>query len=130
MAEQAEAQRTPIPVIADGEDTFIPLWEYNISLRQTLTALGGIASYAFLIKLTSLILPISTVFAMILWSWVIIASLALAFIPKDGAPLEEYLSAKMQFLLSERKFILMDSKEDFFDIDATDWDEVERRQWK
>ena len=115
---------------AEGEDTFIPLWEFNISMRQSLTVMLGLIAYGFLYKFTTFVLPVSPGFALVIWSWVVIATLALAFLPKDGAPLEEYISSNLQFMMSDRKFILMDNKKDFFDIEATDWDEVERELWR
>lgn len=128
--EPQQETRTVLPLIAEGEDTFIPLWEFSISLRQILTVLVGGALFFALFQLSTSLLPIPALLAVLLWSWVIIGALALAFIPKNGAPLEEHLTSKMQFLLSERHYVLMDAEDEVFDLDDTDWEEVASREWR
>lgn len=129
MSQEPQPEtRTVLPLIAEGEDTFIPLWEFSISLRQVLTVLSGGALFFVLFQISSAFFP--GIFAAIIWSWIIIGAFALAFIPKNGAPLEEYLTSKMQFLLSERHYVLMDAENEVFDLDDTDWDEVASREWR
>jgi hypothetical protein len=128
--EPQQETRTVLPLIAEGEDTFIPLWEFSISLRQVLTVLSGAAVFFVLFQLSTALLPLPGLLAAVIWSWVIIGALALAFVPKNGAPLEEHLTAKMQFLLSERHYVLMDAEDEVFDLDETDWEEVASREWR
>lgn len=121
-----EHQQIVLPIIADGEDPFIPLWEFNISLRQFLTvAIGGVM-YLGAVKLLTGIFPVSGALVMVSLSWIILLFMALAFIPKDGAPLEHYLTMRAKFSLSKRKYARI-RKEGITDLEEFDWDSLQAK---
>lgn len=125
MSEEPQLEtRTKLPTDLDQEDPFIIIAEFRMSLRQTLTlVIGGFVWFA-LLRITTYIVPISGLFAGLLWSWILLASIFLTFVKKDGEPYEEYLSQKMEFWLSERRFINIDS-EHHQDIEDADWEAVD-----
>jgi hypothetical protein len=120
-------QRTKLPTNLDDEDPFLSIAEIKLSLRQMLTILLGVLLWYFAIKVTQTLLPISSIFAGILWFWLIVAALFLALYKKDGRPYEEYLTHRLMFLISDRHFILKDKrrKEDEASIDTIDWDDLD-----
>lgn len=120
-------QKTRLPANLDEEDPFLSIAEIKLSLRQMLTIMFSLMIWYAVGQATIMVLPISFFLASILWSWIIFAGLFFALFKKDGRPYEEYLSQKMVFLVSERYFILKDSRahHDSRGIDDVDWDEVD-----
>lgn len=120
-------QRTRLPANLDEEDPFLSLAEIKLSLRQMLTIMFSLMVWGGLCQMTITILPLSFFLAGLLWSWVILVGVFFALFKKDGRPYEEYLSQKVVFLVSERYFILKDSRahKDSRGIDDVDWDEVD-----
>ena len=126
------SQRTRLPASLDEEDPFLSIAEIKLSLRQMLTLMISMMVWVFVSKITIMFIPIGFV-AYILWFWIIITGVFFALYKKDGRPYEEYLSQKMVFLVSERYFILKDSRasKDKRGVDEIDWDEVgDISQWK
>jgi hypothetical protein len=77
-----------------------------------------------LFRITTYIIPINGLFSGLLWSWVIIIGLFMTFVKKDGEPYEEYLTGKIQFLLAERKFGIVDDQEQE-EIEDADWSDID-----
>lgn len=120
MSEDNFSSRTKLPTEVDGEDPMLMLGEFKFSLRQMLTVAFAIGAWFLIFKVTTSIISINDIFSALLWSWIVLFGLFLALKKKDGRPYEEYLSEKIQFLISEREFILKDSRAGKTDVD---WDE-------
>jgi len=58
----------------------------------------------------------------------LLSGIFLTFIKKDGRPYEEYLSQWIQFRMSDRHYILRDSKRDLGSIEDANWDEIEEEE--
>lgn len=108
--EPQQSSRTGLPTEVDSEDPMLMLGELKFSLRQMLTLAFAAAIWFGFFQITAWILPISDTFAGLLWSWIIIGGVFLALKKKDGRPYEEYLSDKINFLISEREYIMKDKK--------------------
>jgi hypothetical protein len=121
MADNEEfSSRTKLPTEVDGEDPMLMVGEFRLSLRQMLTIAIAFGAWFAILNMTTTIIPISTIFAGLLWSWVLLFGIFLALKKKDGRPYEEYLSEKIQFLISDREYILKDSRAGKSDVD---WDQ-------
>jgi hypothetical protein len=125
--EDSYDNRTKLPTALDEEDPFLSLAEVKLSLRQILTILFSCMIWYGMMELTQFILPLSAVFAAIVWAWMPLGGIFMTFKQKDGRPYEEYLSKKIVFLISERYFILKDphSKEFEGGVEDADWKEIE-----
>jgi len=131
MDEEEEETRTPVTVVSDKEATFIPLWEWSLSLRQVITVLFGLLFSFLLIRMISILIPVPTIFALILTSPIIIFALILAFIPKNGEPMEVWLTTKIEFWLSDRSYVLMEEGDQAdLDFEDADWGEIDDRDWR
>jgi len=125
MAEEPQLEsRTKLPTEVEDEDPFLAIAEIKLSLRQCLTLAMSTAAWFILSQLTGSVLPISSAFSMILWSWLLIGGVFLTFAKKDGRPYEEYLTQVIQFRLSDRHYILK-SPDNAGNIEDADWDELE-----
>jgi hypothetical protein len=121
MADSEEfSSRTKLPTEVDGEDPMLMIGEFRLSLRQMLTIAFAFAAWFAILNITITIFPISTVFSGLLWSWILLIGVFLALKKKDGRPYEEYLSEKLQFLISDREYILKDSRAGDSEVD---WDQ-------
>lgn len=125
MDEQPEPTRTKLPTELDVEQPFLAMAEVKLSLRQMLTMVSAMAVWFLCLKITAWILPISGLFAGLIWSWLIIAGVFFALVQKDGVPYEEYLARKVVFLISDRHYILKGSDTDGPGIEDADWEEAE-----
>ena len=114
------SQRTRLPTEVDDEDPMLMIGEMKFSFRQMLTIAFAVAAWFLVMQLTLMILPISGIFAGILWSWILLVGLFLALKKKDGRPYEEYLSDKIQFLIGEKEYVLKDPRADDVDVG---WDQ-------
>lgn len=115
-----------MPAELDTEDPFLSWAEIKLSLRQGLTILLSGGAWLALLRITVWILPVSEIFAGLIWSWVFMGGLFLALWPKDGRPYEEYLSDRIVFLISPKTFIQRDPKVNKRgSVEDADWDEVD-----
>jgi len=106
MDEQAP-EPTRLPIEIETEDPFIQMpMGIQLGVRQALTIATGIFLWWILLKLTTSFLPLSTFFAGLLWAPVAIGGLVMALVRRDGVYLEEYLTRRIIFMISERNFIL------------------------
>jgi len=117
--------KTRIPAELDTEDPFLSWAEIKLSLRQGLTIILSGAAWMALIQLTIFIIPLSSTFAGVIWSWVLLGGLFLALWKKDGRPYEEYLSNRVVYLLSTKTFIQRDPKAKYGSVEDADWDEID-----
>ncbi len=125
MADEQFSQYTRLPTEHEKEDPFLPLGAIALSLRQTLTILIGAGLWFFAWKFTTAIIPISGLFSGLLWSWLLIGGLVLALVPRDGVTFEEYLTRRLVFMLSERRWIFIEKRDrrNLPDVDEADWEE-------
>lgn len=124
--ERSHDERTRIPMHVESEDPFLSVAELKVSLRQMLTLFMSLIPWWIAAKITVAFLPVGFMFAGILWSWVILGGVLLAFKKKDGVPYEQYLSERIVFAISTRHFIARDpsaSKRDR--IEDADWEELD-----
>lgn len=119
--------RTKLPTELDEEQPFLSIAEVKLSLRQMLTLVIGFASWMTAAAVTGSILSISPVFAGLIWSWIVIVAIFFTFAKKDGLTYEEYLAQRLVFLISDRKFVLKDDKDDAppINVDEADWQAIE-----
>ena len=99
--------------------------EIKLSLRQLLTILLALFLWLLLMQMTTWIFPVTTLFAAIIWSWVILGGFFLALVRKDGRPYEEYLSHRIVFLISAKTFIQRDPKAKYGSVEDADWEELD-----
>jgi len=118
-------RKTRIPTSLDEEDPFLSLSMLKLSLRQMLTILLSGMVWIILVKLTTFIVPISNIFGALIWSWVLIGGLFLAFWKKDGRPYEEYLSHKIVFMISSKTFIQKDPNAKYGSVEDADWEDLD-----
>lgn len=123
--EQDLSPRTKLPQEMDEEQPFLSISEIKLSLRQMLTLVAGATVWFTLLSLTGSLFGLSTVFAGLVWSWVLILTVFFAVAKKDGMPYEEYIAQRIVFLISDRHFVLRDEKNVSQEIDETDWDRIE-----
>lgn len=110
MPEQPTEDRefraaTPMPAYVAQEDPLFVWQGFHASLRQMTTVLVGGLSWWMLSSITGWILPISTLFCMVLWIWVLIGSILLAFGKKQGMPLERYLGYWLTYKLMPQSYV-------------------------
>ena len=118
--------KTRIPTHMDDEDPFLPIFaELKLSLRQALTIALALFIWAIISKFTTYIIPLSIIFALLIWSWILIAGLVLTFVKKDGRPYEEYLSHKLAFMLSSKTFIQKDPHAKYGNVEDATWEEID-----
>lgn len=129
--EQEVSPRTKLPQEMDEEQPFLSISEVKLSLRQMLTLVTGGTIWFAALSITGSLFGLSSVFAGIIWSWIIGLTIFFAIAKKDGMPYEEYLAQRIVFLISDRKFILRDDERVKTEIDETDWDRIEDPyQWE
>jgi hypothetical protein len=119
------SEKTRIPTDVDTEDPFLPLGVIQLSLRQLLTIMLAATIWMLCLQVTLFILPVSSVFAGVIWSWIIFAGFFLALVKKDGRPYEEYLSHRVVFLLSNKTFIQKDPNAKYGSVEDANWDELD-----
>ena len=117
--------KTRIPANLNEEDPFLSLAELKLSLRQLLTIILSGMVWMLVTQGTTWILPVNSIFAGLIWSWILIGGLFLAIWKKDGRPYEEHLSNKIVFFISDRHFIQKDPKAKDGSIEDADWEEVD-----
>lgn len=117
--------RTRLPTEVETDSPFIVWGSFNMGLRQVLTIVISCFLWFVLLRVTTYIIPINGLFAGLLWSWMIIVGLLMTFIKKDDEPYEEYITGKIQFLLAERKFGIIDDTEDQEEIEDADWSDID-----
>jgi hypothetical protein len=96
---------TPMPAYVAQEDPLFVWQGFHASLRQMTTVLVGGLSWWMISQLTSWILPISMLFCMVLWIWLLIAALLLAFGKKQGMSLERYLGYWLTYKLMPQSYV-------------------------
>lgn len=125
MSDEPQLEsRTKLPTELDQEDPLIIIAEFRMSLRQTLTLAMGLVVFFICWNVTGMLIPFAGIFGALIWSWIPLGTLVLTFFKKDGEPYEEYLSQKLEFFLSDRNFINIDTR-NHDDIAEADWEEVE-----
>lgn len=108
--DEHRPEPTRLPIEMPTEDPFFQWEQFQFGLRQVLTiALGFFVWYMVWKGITGL-LPISSLLAGILLSPIAIGGLALALIQRDGVPLEEYLTRRLEFMISSHHYILREEK--------------------
>jgi hypothetical protein len=118
-------EKTRIPTSLDEEDPFLKIAEISLSLRQLLTIILTAAVWMVLIQLTILIVPVTEIFAGIIWSWLLLGGLFLALVKKDGRPYEEYLSHRVVYHISNKTFIQKDPNAKYGSVEDADWEELD-----
>lgn len=125
MSDEPQLEsRTKLPTELDQEDPLIIIAEFRMSLRQVLTLAMGLALFMIAWNVTGMIIPFASIFGALVWSWIPLGAIFLTFVKKDGEPYEEYLSQKLEFWLSDRNFINIDTRNEG-DIADADWEEIE-----
>jgi hypothetical protein len=85
----------------DEEDPFLSLSVLRLSLRQLLVIVLSGVVWVFCLKTTVTIAPISNILSGLIWSWIVLFGVVLAFRQKDGRPYEEYLAQRVIFIISK-----------------------------
>lgn len=122
------AEKTRIPAELDTEDPFLSVAELKLSLRQGLTILMTLFLWFMIMQLTVFLLPVSTIFAGVIWSWIVISGLFLALVKKDGRPYEEHLSNRIVYLLSSKTFVQRDPKVSNSSVEEAIWREIDEEE--
>jgi Na+-transporting NADH:ubiquinone oxidoreductase subunit NqrB len=123
MEEFNENRPIPVPTISNKEATFIPVWEWGISLRQVLSVISGLVIYYVLLKMVGAVLPINHSFIMIVLCPIVILGFVFAFVKKDDQPLEVYLSDRIEYFLSDKVYAVVDEYGD--EVIEADWEDFD-----
>jgi hypothetical protein len=108
MDEDIYDDFTKLPAQTDDEDILLSAGPIRWSLRQILMMLSGFVAWFIACAITTAILPINSLFAYVLWSWILVVSAVLALVKRDGRPLEEWITRWLTWKTSPQKYILKD----------------------
>jgi hypothetical protein len=117
---------TKLPTHIDDEDVILAVGPIRLSLRQILLILMGFVAWIIARSMTTALMPISGLFAGLLWIWLLIAAVAFALVKRDGRPLEEWLTRWLTWKTSPQRYILRESKKSrrAKDVEDADWFEI------
>lgn len=131
MSEEPRSQLTRLPTEVENDSPFLVFGNFNMGLRQVLTIVFGLFIWFICVKVSGMVLPISGLILYIAWSWIILVSAFITFVKKDGEPYEEYITGKIQFLLSERSYGIVededvtDEEQDMAAVEDQDWGDID-----
>jgi len=104
--EERRPEPTRLPIEIPSEDPFFQWERFQFGLRQVLTIMFGFFVWYLVWKGVTGILPLSSLLAGILLSPIAIGGIVLALVQRDGVPLEEYLTRRLEFMVSNHHYIL------------------------
>lgn len=115
---------TKMPIYVEEETPFISVSEFKASLRQMLTVIfGGLLWYLAAKATVALpLLPFTMTFALIIWGWLPIGAILLAFGRRKGMPMEKYLADRISHALSARVYVPMDDSAELGSIHERRWE--------
>lgn len=121
MEEERSSQPTLLPIEIPTEDPFFQWDRFQFGLRQVLTIALGLFAWYLVWKAVTGLLPVSSLFAGILLSPIAIGGFVLALVQRDGVPLEEYLTRRLEFMVSNHHYILREDKDQVAEA-AQEWE--------
>lgn len=110
--------RVRIPSDLNEEDVFFSAGPVKLSIRQ-LTVLAASAAVWYCVAKVFLVglLGITTLFALIACSWILIIGVALAFAKIGHRPLDVWIGDKISFVMSARTYTMRE-EDAYGDLDA------------
>lgn len=120
-----EDQRTRLPIFIEQENPFLSVWELKVSLRQSLMVMFTFMAWFLLKTLLCAFLPIAPLFGFLLFIWLPLGGLFLAFKKKNGRPYEEHIANWLIFKTSDNDWINIDPDAEYGNISDVDWREID-----
>jgi hypothetical protein len=103
-----ERQETLMPPHVSEPTPFL-VWEgLKISIGQAVTLVFGFFLWWIAASMTNGVLPLHGLFGWLIWAWLPVAAIALAFLRRDGVTLEKYLADKLAHRISAGVYIPRD----------------------
>lgn len=99
--------RVRIPSDLNEEDVFFSAGPVKLSIRQ-LTVIGASAALWYCVAQVVLVgmIGLTTIFALIACSWILLLGLAIAFLKIGHRPLDVWIGDKISFIMSARTYTM------------------------
>lgn len=116
--------RTKMPIYVGEDPPFISWAELKVNIHQLLTVIISLVLWYLAGTMTTSIpfLPFTMTFALIIWGWIPIGAVVLAFGHRKGMPLEKYIADRIHHALTARVYVPMDDSAEHGAIDEWKWE--------